>query len=362
MRHQQHGRRVQLRLLGDRLVVFFHRGIQLVQHRQQLLPAMARPRSQLEPFKFDAALLREQLLLPADPFAHSQRVQLVADRIPHPYQLLPMPHQLPQIALLQTGPPDPRKAIAQQQVQHVRRVACIRLLFAHHRRPNLRRISDPQLVSQFSQHALEPARVSGGFEPHPHGRGQPRIERPRFATFVFQATLHQLARLRIQHGHLLVARMQITPYNLHVLGSFPPSLGFVERYQVYSAVWEPTPLSNQANGNLVDRTTGTGAYTADVTGSGVQLSNDGGATSATGMFLNKDVKPTGNQLQSYDTVVQAGNLPGFLFTFTNSKMEANQTAAGFFSFGGTTLEADRALEAAGFKYTMLGGVHFGSNE
>jgi RHS repeat-associated protein len=35
-----------------------------------------------------------------------------------------------------------------------------------------------------------------------------------------------------------------------------------------------TQIGNDANGNLVDRTTGTGAYTADVTGSGVQLSNN----------------------------------------------------------------------------------------
>jgi len=37
----------------------------------------------------------------------------------------------------------------------------------------------------------------------------------------------EFACLRIQHRHLLVARMQITPYNLHVLGSFPPSLGLL---------------------------------------------------------------------------------------------------------------------------------------
>jgi hypothetical protein len=30
-----------------------------------------------------------------------------------------------------------------------------------------------------------------------------------------------------------------------VLGSFPPSLGFFERYQIYSVVLEPTALSNQ---------------------------------------------------------------------------------------------------------------------
>lgn len=124
-----------------------------------------------------------------------------------------------------------------------------------------------------------------------------------------------------------------------------------------------TQIGNDANGNLVDRTTGTGAYTADVTGSGVQLSNNGGATSASGVFLNKDVDLTGtNQVQSYDTVVRAENLPGFLFTFQNSKLEAGQTAAGFFTAGGTALDVDRALQAAGFKYTMLWGLHYGSNE
>ena len=34
-----------------------------------------------------------------------------------------------------------------------------------------------------------------------------------------------LARLLIEHRHLLVARVQITLHNLYVLGFFPPSLG-----------------------------------------------------------------------------------------------------------------------------------------
>jgi REP element-mobilizing transposase RayT len=51
-------------------------------------------------------------------------------------------------------------------------------------------------------------------------RNAARVERPCFSALVLQATLHQFARLRIQHRDLLVARMQITPYNLHVLGSF----------------------------------------------------------------------------------------------------------------------------------------------
>lgn len=56
-----------------------------------------------------------------------------------------------------------------------------------------------------------------------------------------------------------------------------------------------------------------------------------------------------------------GNLPGFLFTFTNSKLEADQTSAGFFSYGGTFKQAGEALMAAGFQYRRF-GFDWGSNE
>ncbi len=61
-----------------------------------------------------------------------------------------------------------------------------------------------------------------------NNRGTSRLS-PSFQSPSFQATLNQFARLCIQHRNLLVARMQITPYNLHVLGSFPPSLGCFEQ-------------------------------------------------------------------------------------------------------------------------------------
>jgi hypothetical protein len=80
-------------------------------------------------------------------------------------------------------------------------------------------------VPEFGQHPFEPARVSGGFDPHSHRTTQRRVKRPRLAILVLQPALDQFARLVVQHRNLLVARMQITPYNLHVLGSFPPSLG-----------------------------------------------------------------------------------------------------------------------------------------
>ena len=79
-----------------------------------------------------------------------------------------------------------------------------------------------------------PARVNARFVPG--------IERSLFAPLVFQATLHQLARLRIQHRDLLVARMQVTPYNLHVLGSFPPSLGCLSAPSLLGALGADTVI------------------------------------------------------------------------------------------------------------------------
>lgn len=43
------------------------------------------------------------------------------------------------------------------------------------------------------------------------------------------------------------ATRKITSYNLHVLGSFPPSLGCFEQHQGYSAASEPTRLFNQSH-------------------------------------------------------------------------------------------------------------------
>ena len=91
MRHQPLRCRILLRLRGYRLVQFPQRAIQLIEHGQQLLPAMARPWTQPQSLQLDSSLLGEQLLLPAHALAHGQRVQLVAHRIAHPHQLLPVP-------------------------------------------------------------------------------------------------------------------------------------------------------------------------------------------------------------------------------------------------------------------------------
>src|SRR6266446_1015241 len=53
------------------------------------------------------------------------------------------------------------------------------------------------------------------FDPHSYRPLQPRVKGSRLSRLVLQTPLHFLARLGIQHGDLLVACMQITPYNHH---------------------------------------------------------------------------------------------------------------------------------------------------
>lgn len=119
-----------------------------------------------------------------------------------------------------------------------------------------------------------------------------------------------------------------------------------------------TLIGNDASGNLVDKTTGTGAYTASVNGNGVQFSNNGGQTSSTGVFVNGTPQTTFQDAG----FANGGALSGFQFTLTNSKMEANQTEAGSFSFNGTVSQAESALQKAGFiqRAGTEGGIEFRS--
>lgn len=119
-----------------------------------------------------------------------------------------------------------------------------------------------------------------------------------------------------------------------------------------------TLIGNDANGNLVDKTTGTGRYTASVNGSGVQFSNNGGQSSSSGVFVNGTP-----QTKFQDAgFANGGSLSGFNFTLTNSKLEANQTEAGYFNFNGTSAQAGAALQRAGFnpRYGTEGGNEYRS--
>jgi RHS repeat-associated protein len=117
-----------------------------------------------------------------------------------------------------------------------------------------------------------------------------------------------------------------------------------------------TQIGNDANGKLVDKTTGTGSYTASANGSGVQFSNNGGQTSSSGVFVNGTPQ---NTFQDAG-FANGGALSGFTFTLTNSKLEAGQTEAGSFTFAGTPDQAGAALQKAGFN--PRSGENVGMNE
>jgi hypothetical protein len=80
-------------------------------------------------------------------------------------------------------------------------------------------------------------------------------------------------------------------------------------------------------------------------------------------FVNHDANPTSFATSFQDAGwANGGSLSGFDFTFTNSKLEANQTAAGFFTFSGTPNQAINALMNAGLDSMGLFGESIGFYE
>jgi hypothetical protein len=102
-----------------------------------------------------------------------------------------------------------------------------------------------------------------------------------------------------------------------------------------------TQIGNDANGNLVDKTTGTGAYNATVNGAGVSFSQAGSNSSSMGTFVNGT---------SATSIQGSGALSGFSFNFTSSNMASNISASGTFSYNGNASQAEAALGNAGFQH------------
>src|ERR1700758_425321 len=156
-----------------------------------------------------------------------------------------MSDQLPYIPFGSRRHPDPRKTVLHQQVENVPGIPGIRLLFAHHRRADFRRIAKPKFMPIASEHLFEPLRGEGGFDPHAGGSRQGSIKPLGLTRAMLQAALDKLARCGIHHCDLLKPCVKITSYNQHcrpapflrtLVESPSPSL---------LARREPTTLSNQ---------------------------------------------------------------------------------------------------------------------
>ena len=140
-----------------------------------------------------------------------------------------------------------------------------------------------------------------------------------------------------------------------------PQWAAVQGTYAENGAFTATQIGNNPNGSggLVDLTTDTGAYTASVNGSGVQFSNNGGQTSSAGLFDNGTPKTTFQDAG----FANGGALLGFNFTLTNSKLEANQTEAGSFTYwGGDSNSAGAALRQAGFFNMHGAGMNVGFDE
>src|SRR5216683_3772438 len=132
---------------------------------------------------------------------------------------------LPQIALLPVGRPKSRKPPFHHQFQNVCRVPFVGLLLAHVTGPDLRRISDPDLVPHILDQFDEPLTVTRGLHADQHRCGQLLIKLFGVAAGMHQLLLARFPSLGVQPTHLLPAGMKITSYNHHAKApSFPRSL------------------------------------------------------------------------------------------------------------------------------------------
>jgi hypothetical protein len=111
-----------------------------------------------------------QSLLATQSFVERHRLQLVHDPRARLHHAVPMPQQLPQIAILPARHPDLGKTIFQQQSQNQFRILAIRLLLAYSLGSDLSRVSNPQLKPQLSEQSFKPASVPARFHAHAHDR------------------------------------------------------------------------------------------------------------------------------------------------------------------------------------------------
>jgi len=102
--------------------------------------------------------------------------------------------------------------------------------------------------------------------------------------------------------------------------------------------YQETLIHSGANGSLSDQSGN--SYTANVSGSGVTFSGNGGSNVA-GTFVNGTAATTING---------SGALSGFTFNFTYSEVKSGISAGGTFSYGGTPDQTESALQKAGFTH------------
>jgi hypothetical protein len=124
---------------------------QTIQQLQQIVSSLAGPGRQRHALQLLPSGFSPQAFLSADALVQRHRLQLIHQPCAHLHHPVPVPQQLPEIAILPTGNPDLRKTILQHQSQNQLRILSIRLLLPYSFGSNLGRVSDPQLELQLRQ-------------------------------------------------------------------------------------------------------------------------------------------------------------------------------------------------------------------
>src|SRR5271168_1790591 len=162
-----------------------------------------------------------------------------------------MPQQLPQIPVLWTRHPDPRKVVFTHQSEQKLCVLAVGLLLLHSLGFDFGGIADPKLETQFCQQPLKPARISGSFHSHTHANSaslQVSIKLLGFSFAVMQLPFTVFARLFLKKCNLLKARVVIYAYQQHVR-LLSPSLWSLSNHSLlgsrsrhcYAIKWVPQP-------------------------------------------------------------------------------------------------------------------------
>lgn len=127
---------------------------------------------------------------------------------------MPVHQQLPHVALLLARYPDAWKPVLPHQFQDQRRVAPVGLLLARLGRPDLGRISYPQLVPTLGQQPSKPGARRSRFDPHRRLLRQAPIKRHRLLRMQ-QLLLTDLFVSVVKDRDNLEPGMEITTYNQH---------------------------------------------------------------------------------------------------------------------------------------------------
>jgi hypothetical protein len=223
-----------LRLFFDLAVEIADRTLKLRIQREQGVTLLGGMRSQRQGPKRVLASWGPEGVPPAQPVAERQRLQSLLYARADAHELMAVPQEDLQIALLAGRHPNRRKTIFRQQRKDQVSVAAVVFLFAGFGSPDLRGMTYTVVDLELFEQSQEPVHRSGGFDAHQGRPGQSGIELAHLVAFVLQFFLHELSRAIIQHGNRLLSRVQINAYNFH-LGLLRSEQCQVRAPTVYSA-------------------------------------------------------------------------------------------------------------------------------